>query len=381
MACRRGRRNTDVRAIVGETASSCGRRRRAMTGAFERVFSPAVIERFARRLDSVSPALRERYDAVTASGPYPSEASRARRLRIWRARRAAWEAYLDAADATGLLDEDLVSRLTGEHEPGFRSAIAEAMACWVLAGKLGLKVQPRPPGRKLHRLDLAAEGTVGTFHVEVKAPAEVPIPESGVWNGDDSAVLVDCLRQANEQFAEGVANVLVVVPQFRTPVVNDRNQLIRAFIGEPAITWAVNMKTGAAVGETETVFLPRGHLVRSRGRAADGTKEKRPAFTRVSAVMTIEPVLADRASKRSRFTPEQLEEAGARGDRRMLGEALWEALVVPTSPDNPTWVEHAVLVLHNPYAQRALDEAVFQSFPQLVLRGSEMIWTDGHVEE
>ncbi|MCC6751551.1 MAG: hypothetical protein IT371_28120 [Deltaproteobacteria bacterium] len=176
-----------------------------MSGAFERVFSPAVIERFAQRLDFVTPALRERYDAVTASGPYPSEPSRARRLRIWRARRAAWEAYLDAADATGLLDDDLVARLTGDDEAGFRSATSEAMACWVLAGKLGLQVQPRPPGRKRRLLDLAAEGTVGTFRVEVKAPTEVPIPESGVWSGDDSAVLVDCLRQANEQFAEGVA--------------------------------------------------------------------------------------------------------------------------------------------------------------------------------
>ncbi|MCC7538907.1 MAG: hypothetical protein IT379_21960, partial [Deltaproteobacteria bacterium] len=46
-----------------------------------------------------------------------------------------------------------------------------------------------------------------------------------------------------------------------------------------------------------------------------------------------------------------------------------------------TWVEHAVLVLHNPYAQCALDEAVFKPFPQLVVRGFEMTWTDGHVEE
>jgi hypothetical protein len=35
-------------------------------------------------------------------------------------------------------------------------------------------------------------------------------------------------------------------------------------------------------------------------------------------------------------------------------------------------------VVHNPHAQVKLDECVFASFPQLVVRGDRMEWTDGH---
>src|SRR5437899_7550003 len=43
----------------------------------------------------------------------------------FRALRAAWWAYIEHADAVGLLDDDLRQRLTSDDDDAFRGALAE----------------------------------------------------------------------------------------------------------------------------------------------------------------------------------------------------------------------------------------------------------------
>jgi len=346
--------------------------------AIDDIFPPRVVAEYGRRLSRTKGLLRHRHAVLSVHGPYPSDPSAAFRLRCLRAERASWEAYVDAAAATGVLDDDLRGRLSGFDESGLRSALSECLACWLLAGKLGLKVTPRPPGRRRKLLDLRVEHPAGPFDVEVKAP-KTEIPEgTTVWCGNDAPALVGCLKDANEQFTEAVPNVLVITPEFKVAVSSDRYQLVQAFIGEFALSFPVSVKTGAAAAEPKNILLPRGAFVRSRGRKPDGQRDDRPAYTRVSAVVCIEERIENHAEHRGRYSRGQVAEAGARGDERVVGEALFDAIVNARRNAGQLWVEHNVFVLHNPHAKKKFDEGIFAAFPQFVVRGEHMEWTDGH---
>lgn len=342
--------------------------------AFPRALLPTLLPKAGWAADH---PLRRRYEVLTASGPYPSDPHLRWKVMALRAEKAALEAYLDAARATDVLDDEVLGRLRGSDADGYRSAVAECMACWFFAAKLGMRVGSKPDGRRGRRLDLSAvsELTGDELHVEVKAPS-VEIPPNRHWSGNDSAVLVQCLRAANDQFDEGRANVLVVAPQFRTPIFIERDQLVEAFIGQPVAVVAVALGDEPAP-EPEVVFRPDGHLVRP-GKTTPAGRE--PRFTRVSAVVTIEDVLAEKQHA-SKFTPEQIHETSDRGDNRIIAEVFWEHLARRRRDDHAAWVEHRAFVVHNPFAKTPIDEAVFQSLPQLVRRGSEMRWTDGYTEE
>src|SRR5262249_53677661 len=156
----------------------------------------------------------------------------------------------------------------------------------------------------------------------------------------------------NEKFEEDRVNVLIVVPEFRTPLFRARNQLVQAFIGQPVLTWKVDVTTGAAVDDGETVFRPDGELVRRRKKTAAGMI---PQFTRVSAIVSLEPVVAEQEHE-SRFSAEQIQEAIKRKDHRVLGEMMWEFFAGQRREDHAVWVEHKILVVHNPHARKVLDE-------------------------
>lgn len=326
---------------------------------------------------AVDHPLRRRYDVLTASGPYASDPHLRWKVMALRAEKAALEAYLDAARATDLLDDEMLGRLRGSDAHGYRSAVTECMACWFLAAKLGMRVGSKPDGRRGKRLDLSAvsELTEQALHVEVKAPS-VEIPPNRHWSGNDAGVLVQCLRAANEQFKEGRVDVLVVTPQFRTPIFMDRDQLTEAFIGQPVAIVAVPLGDEPP-REPEVVFRPDGYLVRPGKQTPNG---REPRFTRVSAVVTIEDVLAEKEHA-SEVTLEQVRDAEVQGDHSILAKLLWELVSRRHRADHAAWVEHRAFVVHNPFAKMPIDEAVFQSLPQLVRRGSEMVWTDGYTEE
>jgi len=261
--------------------------------------------------------------------------------RYHRAQKGAWEAYLSAAFALGLFEqphgEDLRARLTGDDDDAFRAAMAECMVGWVLAGKLKLNVTPRPEGRRGHPLEYLIHDKSGGIRVEVKSPYR-PRPARGGWCGDDSDLLAAALKSANDQLESGVRNLLALAPSIRMPVYLDRGQLARAFYGQPLLTWPFDVTTGCAAGPTTIEFSPDGSFLNLRNRTGKLIKlDGMPAYTRVGAVVCIE------------------EE--------------------PQS-DNPPWIDHKILVAHNPYAADPTPQEIWGSIPQLIEVADGMAWND-----
>ena len=164
--------------------------------SLQAVFDSQVIQRWAAN-SSKLPSLQYRIDVVTASGPYPADPHLRERVRRFRAQRAAWEAYLDAAFACGMFSgdegESLRARLTGTDESNFRAAMAECMACWYLAGKFGFNVAPNPPGRNNCVLDFHVQTSTEELVAEVKAPNR-DRPEDGWWADDTCGMNAELYR-------------------------------------------------------------------------------------------------------------------------------------------------------------------------------------------
>jgi hypothetical protein len=334
--------------------------------AIDDVFPDDVIARFRAVLPDATPFLQHRYDVLTASGPFPSDSVKALRLRKLRAERASWEAYIEAAAATNVLDDDVVARFRADVDANVRSAHAECLAAWLFTSTLRQRITPRPLGRGERRLEFRVEHPPSPFNVEVKAPHEPPAPMDVVWSGNGAPKLEECLVAATKQFHDDHANVLVIVPELRVSVTSDRYQFVQAFLGEFVIMVPINMRTGGPAGETENRFTPRGRFARRRG------KTDKPANTRVGAVVVIEERFVDPAVHAlkidsSLFPFEYLAQTWrAQHDSRAL-----------------MWIEPSVFVIHNPFAARSIDRAVFEPFPQFVItdeRDGEfrMGWTDGH---
>src|SRR5262249_18476950 len=90
----------------------------------------------------------ERLEVLTATGPVPAPSPTSwaaiERVRAQRARRAAWEAYLDAAIACDVINHGRLARLRSVPDDDFRAAMAECLAVWFFAGRLGWTVLPQP---------------------------------------------------------------------------------------------------------------------------------------------------------------------------------------------------------------------------------------------
>lgn len=350
-------------------------------GAIEQVFPAEVIARLFA--DSRRPNRRDRYygarhrhEILTARGEFPSERDRWYEIRQRRAERAAWDAYLEAAADTGVLDDDVIARLRGDDEDHVRSALTECMVAWLFARRLGLQLTARPLGRGARRPEFLVEHPATPFRAEVKAPKEEEAPE-GVWCGNAAPKLEACLFEASKQFAAGVANVLVMAPSLRVPVTNDRYQFVMAFLGEFQLVVQIDRRTGGPAGPSENRFAPRGRFTRY-----DKSKGE-PRFTRVSAAVVIEEKIVDPVVHRGPFTRTEVLEAAARGDERPLWERMAYEWTAPRRSSEAMWIGHNVFVIHNPYATHPIDRAVFEDFPQLVRvdedgSGFTMAWTDGH---
>jgi hypothetical protein len=168
----------------------------------------------------------------------------------------------------------------------------------------------------------------------VKA-SRVDLPKSGHWSGDDFKVLEKDMRDASDQFGRGTRNLLVLVPQLRTPIYSDREQLEK-FIGERVMLVPIATERGVRVPPPHPGFVPRGRFVRFGKTDKDGARL--PAHTRVSAVMSLECGLVD---------------------------------------DARPYVDHGVVVVHNPNAEQPIDPRTFGGYPQLVrISDTDMVWTD-----
>lgn len=339
--------------------------------ALERVYDAATLANYVEYLAVKPPPpeashVRWRLDVLTAHGSAPSDPDAARQLKRRRARRAAFETYVEAANLCGLLDANMVGRLRSVEERNFRSALSECVACWVFAGMLGYGVSPREGGgRPGKQLEFAVTAPADSFVVEVKAPT-VERPAGNSWSGDDAHVLEAALKDAASQFGKGTKNVLVIAPSLRTSVWSDRDQLVKALIGEPVVIVHVPLDS-ASRGYSKPGFAPRGRLVRPGKMGPDGTRL--PAHTRVSTVMVVEVVEAERA---------ELEPLPAESVERQLAEWVRRRF----SEENAFWPAHRVLVVHNPNADMPISSETFARFPQLVkISETDMAWTDRNEED
>lgn len=319
------------------------------------VFPIEVLDIWRRKAASASENLMFRVRVLEACGPYPGDPRRAAVLRSLRAIKAAWDTYLFAAYGCGMFEgnkgKDLLARLQGVGDDSFRSAMAECMACWFLAGRMKFPVEPCAAGRPGKNLEMRVllEGT--WTGIEVKAPfREKPKPPPGqrvvTWVGDDADKIKQCMEAANKQFGDNSPNLLVIVPSLRTPVFLSRHDVVNAAYGQSVITWPIDTRTGEAAGPLEVVFSPEGKFLntnRPNGKAVkpDGF----PSYRRISALLCLE-------------------------------ERLVERYPFSVSPRNENWVEHDALVLHNPYAYHPLSPEPWRMFPQLLPVEGEMRWTD-----
>ena len=306
--------------------------------ALDRVFTPAHLEALARlpQDQHASHAL----EVLTAHGPAPSNAVRAVRLKSARALRAAWEVYLDAAEACDLLDAEMVGYLRSNDAEKFRGAIAEGCAAWLLAGKLGHPVGPRPKGRNGKVLDMAVRVGTTDINVEVKAPRVASLNDE--WKVRE--LLQSKLDNAGQKFEEGQCNVLVLYPQFPTALHVRREPLTEAFIAEEKYFVPVAMHDDVEPSAAPySGFELSGKLLRPKSKPVQG-EVTIPQFTRVSAIVSIE----------ERLHPSILD----------LEECMFAE------------VKHEVLVVHNPHALVPLSEELFSDYPQFVRRGDVMFWND-----
>ena len=299
-----------------------------------RLFTADVLDSLARiRRPAPSPwdsdgiPVRERHLVVTCSGPEPSRAR-------W-ARRSAWAAYLRAAERCGLLESpDVVARLVGTDDDGFRSALAECLATWFFAVRRRVSVRPNPAPKTKKNFDLLLEGAGAmSLNAEVKAPY-VPLSNRS-WAGDDAAVLRESIEKAGTQLNKDSPNVVVLVPLLRTSVTSHRSQLLKATIGEHALSVPI-VRDRRPPPKPKPTFLQEGKLAKL-------WPERNGAFrtdlTRISAVMTIEEHLVERGAELR--------------------------------------VAQSVVVIHNPFATHRIPRSFFGSAPQwLTTSSGKMGWSD-----
>ncbi|MEX1098167.1 MAG: hypothetical protein WED34_19140 [Planctomycetales bacterium] len=266
--------------------------------------------------------------------------------------------------------KDLLARLRSRGTNGFRGAFAECQACWILAGKLKLGVDPSARGRGGKNLDLVVVLNGRVVGVEVKAPLRERSNER-IEYGDDSDKIQQAMESANRQFPDDQPNLLVLSPSLRWPLHSNRRDLLKAAFGASKITWTVDLKTGEG-GPAESRFFPEGKFLNTERPGGKPLKpDGLPAFRRISAIVVAEEVLREKYPFPKPF---------ALFDEETRDQIwpLWEhQRELHGSDENEIWIDHEVLVLHNPYAYHAISQQTFAMFPQLIPAGDEMRWTDG----
>jgi hypothetical protein len=214
--------------------------------------------------------------------------------------RERWNQWIGAAHASDLFEEphgtELLNRLTGIDDDGFRSALAECMSCWALSHDLGLKIQPRPSGRERRILEFATPAGEGEICFEVKSP-RLQYRQFADFNGPGNGVIADysaalsigaALRSANGQFSHTRRNVLVIaVPQTgNQPIaahpVEWCSSIVRAVYGNQVL------QTGRSAGAGNGT-LADGHFLRHFGG--------KPRFTRIGAVIGLQEHSGDPAMR------------------------------------------------------------------------------------
>jgi hypothetical protein len=288
------------------------------------LFTPEVLEELRRQRSRNSTSMLAFRLQVLAAG---DSGYNDRDLAL-RAYKSAWEAYVFAAFACGLLggihDVDLRARLTGIDDDNFRSAMSECLAVWYFAGHRGFHVRPRPKGQGNHVLEFLLIVPEGDINVEVKAPHR-PTPID-YWRGDDSDLLEAALRLANRQFQPCDRNLLVLIPELPIPLFGHRTPIEKAFIGEAVVQIPIDERTGNQAGFERIFFKEVGNFKKRW--------PSNPRFTRVGAVLALE---------------EYIEHA---------------------------CVKHRAIIVHNPHATHNLPRHLWAGIPEFRSNGVHWRWSD-----
>jgi hypothetical protein len=203
-----------------------------------------------------------------------------------RERRAAWVEYIQHARDVGLLTDDLRNRLTDPKKlENVRGALGECLAAYSIARDFGFQIVPGQPGRKAKNLEFNARKGESALHIEVKSPAVYF--ESPRTAGDGTKAIRTAAENANNQFEEGRANVLVLAPLFQTPIWRSDDCMRRALIGQYARRIWLRDDDGTMLPLDATAFLFDGRMTKTHWN--DG--EPGVQLTRISAVISVEEVL------------------------------------------------------------------------------------------
>jgi len=239
-----------------------------------------------------------------------------------------------------------------------------------MAGRKRYPVFADMKGRDEKVLDLGVTINDIKTGIEVKSPfRERPDTE---WSGGESDKIVSAIEQADKQFDDSTPNLLVVVPELRVPIRWHREYLLHACFGSSVYRGEFDPSAGRA-RNFKFEFDPAGKFFRTtrpdgKVMKADGF----PAHRRISALLCIEEFV-------EHMCPMPDYRAFAIPDLPVdIRDALLDQHWRYHRPDNQTWIDHAVMVVHNPYALHPLSQASWNEFPQFVFDTDGVgQWTDG----
>jgi hypothetical protein len=304
-----------------------------MADVLDELFKADDIARFRARINP-SRALTQRIDVLTAAEMPDAPLSDRSWQRVLLATRAAWVDYVSSMRIAGLLDADVVGRLMGVDDDGFRSALAECLTSHFLTRILGLEIFGRREGRPGTAIDFGVRRGDGDISLEVKSPFRER-PAGTMWSNDYAHILQPALDEANRQFAEGCRNVLVLAPLVEFPVLSGRMSYVKAFFGETNIVFEIDKKTGRALNEPAARFVTEGKFLKLWPE---------PRFTRTGAVVALR-------------------------ERRIEENQLDENFCAR--------VELCWFVMHNPHCPVPVPVDIWGNCAQLVRDGDAIRWTDG----
>lgn len=262
------------------------------------------------------------------------------RFEFRRAVHAAWETYLDAGFAGGLFEgvagQDRLQRMRSGDPYQVWGGMAECLAYWYFAGRLGLRI--KPVGLKAQRSpDFQLELPGGkTVMVEVKAPVLLS-RDGGGWVEAFSGAVLERMRDAVGQFSRGDANLLVCVPRFSVPIWTSRKSAVAVFYAQSVLRAYINQETGAAIDKPKAAVSYAGAFLKRYPPSGDRR------FKRIGAVMTIEE---DGETRQSRILPR-------------------------------CSVIHRVVVMHNPHAVVPIPSGVWGTRAELIHSEKKLRWADG----
>lgn len=227
--------------------------------------------------------------------------------------RIYWKRYAVAAEKSGLVDQEHQKRISETKDEPFFQTLHEFMAVWYFSRKLRFKVSSgKAAGAKGKNPDLVIRKRRQEIVVEIKTP--IRQTKAAIWAGDDSVLIRRNIRNAANQLSQGVPNLILLTPMVRVHLTWDKNQLLKALLGEQISTGTYVPQTGKVVN-IRPKFNPSGSLFD-------------PRFSHVSAVACLESYYTDR-------------------------------------------LHHAMLIVHNPIAGKPICPDLFPGTRQLIWETSK----------